>query len=297
MTYTRPRDLGHQFHKAHPSVFKRLKAQFEDPSQRSQRILQKLRSVDSSLAVELGGRGMMLRLFWFFNYSKHNPLCPICKKAELSVNKATRSFCLYCSGTCRNLDPAFRKKAFARFGGHPMKDPDVRAKVAKTWSKHFEGGHPSRDPVARQRMHGFGRKVATDVYGSTHRVQGYEDQVVKDLICSAVITDPNELPVIQYSYGGQSRRYFPDLMALMPVGDGSLCAASNYKQRLIEVKSVWTFLKDFDQNRAKFLAATAYALARLDMSFWVVVVLKDGTKIWCKNPTRHKLERLKERVT
>lgn len=287
--------LGLVFSRRHPSTFASLHSQFKDPSVRSQKLLSELRQIDSSVASAIGGAGMMPRLFWFLNPNLQQPVCKTCRDSPVNLDKVTRTFCTYCSPTCRNLDPDFRSKAFDRFGGHPMRDPEIRAKVAKTWSKNFEGGHPSRDPVARLRMHGFRRKPVKDLYDGLHKAQGYEDQVIADLICSHLTTDPTEIPVIHYRYGGQRRSYFPDILAFMPIGDGSLCAAGNYEERLIEVKSVWTFVKDFQQNVAKFEAATAYCNSISDASFWLVVVLKNGRKIWCRNPDRAKLQRLKER--
>lgn len=288
--------LGKKFESTHPSIFKSLRDKWGNPSVRSQLIISDLRAVDRALAVCLGGRGMVLRLFWFFNHYKSNPMCKTCRTNEVSIDKTTRSFCTFCSGSCRNLDPGFRAKAFDRFGGHPMKDPSVRSKVARTWAKHYEGGHPSRDPSMKLRMHGFRRKSVRDIYGGLHEVQGYEDQIVSDLVCGHVTTDHSEIPTIQYQHDGRTRSYFPDMLAYMPIGDGSMCASGNYKERLIEVKSPWTFLKDYTQNVAKFEAATNYCRARSGMSFWLVVVLKTGKKIWCRNPDSTKLQRLKERL-
>ena len=290
-------ELGLKFSQSYRDAFRSMQDSYADPSVRSQIILKKLRQYEPAIAHHLGGRGMALRLFWFLNPRIRQPQCKVCGVVDVTVDKVTRTFRTYCSHRCRNLDPAFREKAFSRFGGHPMKDPRVRAKAADTWARHFQGGHPSRDPEARKRMHAFRFKKAKDVYGGVHNVQGYEDRVASTLICSNLITDPEEMPVISYIYDGKSRKYFPDMLAYLPVGDGSMSASGNFRERLIEVKSAWTFVKEFEKNVAKFDAAVKYCERIHRASFWLVVVLRSGRMIWSKNPTRARLEHLKERLS
>lgn len=291
------RQLGLEFSSRKPKLFNRLHNQFNDPTTRSQSIISKIRKSDPTIALLLYSKGMVLRLFWFFNFNVEQPKCPICFDKFLKVRLDTRKFSSYCSLSCRNRDPSFQEKAFARFGGHPMRDPVVKAKTKATWKRNFQGGHPSRDLAVRLRMCGFKRKHVTDIYGDAHTVQGYEDQVISNLICSRVSTDPQEVPVIRYTYGGQRRSYFPDMIAYMPLGDGSILADGNHRTRIIEVKSVWTFLKDFEQNVAKFLAAVRFCVNQVYTSFWVVIVLKTGELLWSKNPDREKLIKLKRKVS
>jgi hypothetical protein len=82
--------------------------------------------------------------------------------------------------------------------------------------------------------------------GKEIRYQGYEDQVIKELLASGltedeIITGPGNVPHIIYNYEGKTHRYYPDIF--IPK-----------LNQIIEVKSVYTWQKYKDKNLAKIQA-------------------------------------------
>ena len=82
--------------------------------------------------------------------------------------------------------------------------------------------------------------------GKTIRYQGYEDQVILELLKNGVqedeiITGPGNVPVITYVYNGRTCRYYPDIYI------------PKFNQ-IIEVKSPYTWKKYKSKNLAKFQA-------------------------------------------
>jgi hypothetical protein len=81
--------------------------------------------------------------------------------------------------------------------------------------------------------------------GVIHRVQGYEPHALKDLFTtvseSDIITGCTSVPNINYIFNNKNRIYYPDIYI-------------KSQNKLIEVKSTWTYISEIQQNNAKALA-------------------------------------------
>lgn len=105
--------------------------------------------------------------------------------------------------------------------------------------------------------------------GRVEKVQGYEGYAIDYFINKFGIDEDDivveilEIPTVQYDFDGvKNRKYFPDIF---------------YKPEstLIEVKSVYTFNKDYDKNIAKWKAAVE------DYTFCIIVMNKNKlVKYW-----------------
>lgn len=99
--------------------------------------------------------------------------------------------------------------------------------------------------------------------GKQVRYQGYENQVIEDLLKSGIhedeiVTGPGNVPHIRYEFEGKICRYYPDIY--IPK-----------LNQLIEVKSLYTWSKYKKKNLAKYKAAK-------EAGFSINIVIKQGKK-------------------
>lgn len=103
--------------------------------------------------------------------------------------------------------------------------------------------------------------------GAIRHVQGYEHVALDTLIKehsiqeSDIITDRKEIPRIEYTYNEQTKYYFPDIYI-------------KSQDKIIEVKSSWTYEKDREKNEAK---ANACLNQGYKFQFWLYS--KKGRKL------------------
>jgi hypothetical protein len=136
-----------------------------------------------------------------------------------------------------------------RFGSPQFLGTDLAKDGLKAWSQEKYGtDHPMQNPsfFRMQSRKRFRRKLVT-IEGKDFSVQGFEEKVLKELVHSGVPvenieTDPKKVPEIWYiKENGKRARYYPDIFI----------SSRNW---LIEVKSMYTFLVDKDENLRKRLA-------------------------------------------
>jgi hypothetical protein len=78
--------------------------------------------------------------------------------------------------------------------------------------------------------------------GKKFELQGYEDRAIKILIergYSVNEIDTENVPTIEYHFEGNKHYYFPDIFLIN-------------ENKIIEVKSQFTYMKDYERNQAKF---------------------------------------------
>lgn len=113
--------------------------------------------------------------------------------------------------------------------------------------------HPSQDPVIRSKMHAksYSKKDFTFPSGKVVQVMGWEPCCIQELLKTYseddIVVTTVDIPVIWYNKikikketGDKYEEmgaYYPDIM--LP-------------DRLIEVKSTWTYVKDAENNERKF---------------------------------------------
>lgn len=117
---------------------------------------------------------------------------------------------------------------------HPMQDPEIYAKSARSMLKYKSYSYPC------------GRETLVQGYESFCLNDLIEEGVDENEICNQVEfkNDIQPMPSIWYSFGERKRRYFPDIY--IPS-----------QNKIIEVKSPWTFKKDIAKNIAKAQACIA----------------------------------------
>jgi len=143
-----------------------------------------------------------------------------------------------------------------KYGVHtPFAVKSIREKIYKTWMEKY-GGNPMFDPdvVSKMLKNSFAKKDYVFPSGKIVSVMGYEPRCIDELLKrydeNDIITETKKIPVIKYNkhckkYGKRyfrKGRYFPDI--LLP-------------DKLIEVKSVYTYNLDSINNELKMRAAVA----------------------------------------
>jgi hypothetical protein len=100
-------------------------------------------------------------------------------------------------------------------------------------------------------------KYFTFPSGVVKKIQGCEGLALTDLLKtyqeSDIINERKNIPKIKYYFNDKNKIYYPDIFII-----------SNNK--IIEVKSDWTYIKEYEKNQAKKTACLAQGY---DFEFWV----------------------------
>jgi len=145
-----------------------------------------------------------------------------------------------------------KKTNLDRYGvEHYSSTEEFKSRRKITWTKRYGADNPSKnnnikDKIMKGQDHRRTNKIII-LNGQIVRVQGYEDQVIRDLIKSGIseseiICDRDRIPKISYTIDNKVRTYYPDI----------------YLPRyniLIEVKSLYTWKKYKAINIAKISSA------------------------------------------
>lgn len=93
--------------------------------------------------------------------------------------------------------------------------------------------------------------------GKIIRIQGYEnialDELIKVYKEDDIITNKREMPKINYNFEDKQKRYYPDIWI-------------KSINKIIEIKSTWTYKRDLDKNKLKEIATKKL---NFDFEFWV----------------------------
>lgn len=127
----------------------------------------------------------------------------------------------------------------------PIKKSNRINNIQNAWHAKY-GCHISQVPEIQKRQQKFRTKKYTLPSGRQVNIQGYEDRALNELLKIYDEADLKigsfETPRIYYEYEGQIKIYFPDIFIVS-------------ENKLIEVKSPWTFKIDQEKNLAKEKAA------------------------------------------
>jgi flagellar hook protein FlgE len=117
---------------------------------------------------------------------------------------------------------------------YPMQSEEVLAKTKATNLERYKVEYPSQNALIFEKAinNSFKYKIYTMPSGSLRKVQGYEpfalDELLKLYTEEQTKTDRADIPRIEYMLDNNKRYYFPDIF--IP-----------HENRIIEVKSTWTF--------------------------------------------------------
>ncbi len=133
---------------------------------------------------------------------------------------------------------------FEKYGCWPQSHPDISQKTKNTNIKNYGVSYPSQnqDIMAKVQETSKKYKKYTLPSGKIINVQGYEPFALNILLKTynenQIITDRNLISRIKYSIDNKDKYYFPDIY--IPS-----------ENRIIEVKSTWTFSLDTDKILCK----------------------------------------------
>lgn len=143
--------------------------------------------------------------------------------------------------------------------GNAMQNPEVRARASQTCMDRYGVDNPQKVPEFYDKaQNAFKKKDFTFPSGRIIRVQGYEPQALDILVQTydenQIIADSREnIPVITYDFEGKSCKFYPDVF--IP-----------HKNKIIEVKSTYTYLSYEEKNQAKIAATTAQGY---NLEYWI----------------------------
>jgi hypothetical protein len=186
---------------------------------------------------------------------------------------------------------------------NPMYDKAVRRKQRKTNKEKYGFANASKNPEVIAKIHAthiarygcnagalvheserYKCKTIVDRFGVEHKVQGYEDRVIKYLskirFITKIVTGSLNVGKVTYKkITGQSAQYYPDIVVI----------TTKSTKHLIEVKSDFTLFNHlregyFDNCLLKFAAATRYMKKR-GGCFWLYYYDSKGKLFRVKNPT------------
>jgi len=190
---------------------------------------------------------------WIENYGVDNP-----SKAKVIVDKIKDSW--------EAINTKRKLTMLKKYGTESYNSTDeFKDRRKKTWMEKYGVDNPTKnEEILHKSMLSnakseYRTKTLTLPSGKIIRYQGFEDQVIMDLLNSGVheddiVTGPGNVPHIKYEFEGKSCRYYPDIY--LPK-----------LNKIIEVKSQYTWDKYKERNAAK-VAATKSA------GFEVEVIIK-----------------------
>ena len=125
---------------------------------------------------------------------------------------------------------------------YPMQSESVKEKSKETSRQNYGVDYPnqSQEFQAQNQHKAYKRKEFVMPSGDIRSVQGSEPFALRDLLGAGYTEDQikttrQDIPRIQYDCNGKQRYYFPDIF--LP-----------HENKLIEVKSTWTYKTDWDKK-------------------------------------------------
>ncbi len=143
---------------------------------------------------------------------------------------------------------------------YPGQSEEIKDRIKKTNIIRYGGENPMHDPVVveRQMKNAFKYKDFTYPDGTIIKAQGYEYKALNILVeqgykSTDIITDKTAVPKINYIQDNNIHRYYCDIY--LPSIN-----------KIIEVKSIWTYVKEFKKNMIKEQACRDQGF---NFEFWV----------------------------
>lgn len=153
-----------------------------------------------------------------------------------------------------------KKACLEKYGvEYVMQSEEIKQKAKKTMLERYGVEHTMHLPefVEKSFQNSFSQKEFVMPSGDIRLVQGYEPKALKKLISmyeeDDIVTDIKLVPVIDYIYQEKNCKYFPDIYI-------------KSENKIIEVKSTFTFYKELDKNNHKGEACTSNGYL---FEFWI----------------------------
>jgi hypothetical protein len=162
----------------------------------------------------------------------------------------------------------FMKTCLMRYGEtHPLKSMIIKNKINCTIFKKYGVFHNAQSAEIRhkQEIAGYKFKQYKMPSGNIRKLQGYEpfaiDELIKIYNEDQIKTGSLNVPRIKYSINDKEHYYFPDIYIA-------------HDNKLIEVKSTWTYNKYLEINKAKANEALAQGY---NFEIWIYDAKKNKT--------------------
>ena len=136
-----------------------------------------------------------------------------------------------------------------KYGGYPAQNEEIKEKARITCIERY-GGYPNQNHEIMEKNQKNSKKYKkyTMPSGKVRNVQGFEPYALDELLNlyseDQIISERKDIPRISYIYKNKQKYYFPDIF--IP-----------HENKIIEVKSTWTYELEKDKNIQKFDAAKA----------------------------------------
>jgi hypothetical protein len=144
---------------------------------------------------------------------------------------------------------------------HPMKDPVISKKVKQTCIEKYGVDNAMKNPIVFKKYASslYKHYLYEFPYGKKSYIQGYEKYALDELIKMGYNENEIEcgnsekIPHIPYEFEDMFHMFYPDIF--IP-----------NENRIIEVKSEYTYERDIEKNAAKIVATPYYGY---DIEFWI----------------------------
>ena len=143
---------------------------------------------------------------------------------------------------------------------NPMKNKDIRQRAAETCKQRYGVDNPMKVKEFYEKANtAFEKKNYTLPSGRVIQLQGYENHALDLLLGDygydedSVKTSREDIPIITYQYNGKTCKFYPDIY--LPS-----------KNKIIEVKSTYTYLAFEEKNKHK-IEATAKQGYKIE--YWI----------------------------
>lgn len=182
-----------------------------------------------------------------------------------------------CSFQNKDVQEKFKKNFINKYGvDNPTKLKDVRDKVKMTCLEKYGVENPMQDAKIFSLCGKNMRKYKSFIFpsGKQIKIRGYEGLAISNLLVDFVeedlVTDNKEIEaytdkIFYFTKDGKKHRYFPDIYI-------------KSKNKIIEVKSVWTYELHPEINNLK-----KKACLDLNILFEFMILTKSGEYIEYKN--------------
>lgn len=139
-----------------------------------------------------------------------------------------------------------KETCIERYGGYPAQNEEIKEKTKQFFIEKY-GGYPKQNQEIMEKDQKNSKKYKkyTMPSGKIRNVQGFEpyalDELLKLYSEDQIVSERKYIPRIPYVYNTQQKYYFPDIF--IP-----------HENKIIEVKSTWTYELEKDKNIQKFNA-------------------------------------------
>lgn len=194
---------------------------------------------------------------WMEKYGVDNP-----SKAQINIDKIKDAW--------PDIERKRKDTMLEKYGVDSYsKTTEFQDRRKETWIKNYGVDNPAKNVdilhkiVTSNAKSEYWTKLMTLPSGKECRYQGYENQVILELIKMGlsedeIITGPGNVPHIKYTFEGKEHRYYPDIY--IPKFN-----------KIIEVKSLWTWKRYKEKNLAKRQAC-------IDAGFNVNIIFRGRMK-------------------